>query len=615
MAEMQKLIKADLVLRISNPEKQKSHIECLKAQGFSVDLVADIVSDTQYVLLRCSFVGLCREAERMKLQMPLKNELAEKLESTCLSIETFLDDHLATDNEDDFISAPFVHCKGDKFHGFDNEHTFFRPSLRSLLVTVPLKGCLIPHAITLGASYSDNRSSSTSRNHSNRKTEVHNTSTKDNIAYSNDYEEYTDMEQKIKMKLSELMNFIQLTFDNDATPFFAMLVCIWGTLFLEFWKRKSATLAFEWDVKDLQVTEPDRPDYNEPDTSFLYVQVVVVVASVVGVVIYKITLRIDVCPGYNDQECLILTTVMSSFLNAISITILGKLYKYVAVWLTEKENHKSQSQHDDALIMKLFAFQFANSYSSCFYIAFMLERVDMSVVIGRGGNYRDTCLGTCMSQLTFQVIALMVAKSVIKFILDVVRPLVKQCYRWCKSNMTGPKQCETDIGTILRKEWEKPELDDFTLGEYTEKVIQYGYLMLFAASFPLAPLVAMVMNIVDLRVDGKRMLHVYRRPLAYVAKDIGIWYSILTFLNFVAVISNAYLVAFTSSWAQGCDLLAKVIIAVVFEHIVFVLKYILAFMIPDVPSSVNEAIRKEKDVHQRVFQSDNDGVEENTSSV
>ncbi|XP_046553360.1 anoctamin-4-like [Haliotis rubra] len=476
MAEMQKLIKADLVLRISNSEKQKSHVECLRSQGFSVDFVTDVATKTQYVLLRCSFVELCREAEKMKLQMPLKGEKAATLKSTCLSIPKFFEDHLATDNEVDLISAPFVQRKGDKFDGFDNKQTFFRPSLRSLLAHrilseynaspnpnvkgIPLKDCLIPHAITVGASCSENRSSSTFRNHSNHKNS------------SNDYKEYDKMEQEwasfkkfykfqplwkirnyfgekiafyfawigffitslwipvltglivffygvglrvassvqssgdrstngtegsvqssgdrstngtegIKMKLFELMNFIHLTFDNGATPFFAMLVCIWGTFFLEFWKRKSSRLAFEWDVKDLQTTEPDRPDYNEPNNSGIsktllqcgrisisvavaILMVAVVVASVVGVVIYKITLRIDICPGYNEHECLILTTIMSSFINAISITLLGKLYKRLAVRLNEKENHKSQSKHDDALIMKLFAFEFANSYSSCF---------------------------------------------------------------------------------------------------------------------------------------------------------------------------------------------------------------------------------------------------------
>ena len=34
------------------------------------------------------------------------------------------------------------------------------------------------------------------------------------------------------------------------------------------------------------------------------------------------------------------------------------------------ENHRTQTKFNDALIFKLFAFQFVNSYASCFYIAF-----------------------------------------------------------------------------------------------------------------------------------------------------------------------------------------------------------------------------------------------------
>ncbi len=35
------------------------------------------------------------------------------------------------------------------------------------------------------------------------------------------------------------------------------------------------------------------------------------------------------------------------------------------------ENHRTQTQYDDGLILKLFLFQFANSYTSLFYIAFL----------------------------------------------------------------------------------------------------------------------------------------------------------------------------------------------------------------------------------------------------
>ena len=38
--------------------------------------------------------------------------------------------------------------------------------------------------------------------------------------------------------------------------------------------------------------------------------------------------------------------------------------------LTNWENHRTQTAYDDALIIKLFAFQFVNNYASLIYIAF-----------------------------------------------------------------------------------------------------------------------------------------------------------------------------------------------------------------------------------------------------
>ncbi len=39
-----------------------------------------------------------------------------------------------------------------------------------------------------------------------------------------------------------------------------------GTIFLEVWKRRNATLAYEWDVDTFEDTEPDRPQFFGTDT-------------------------------------------------------------------------------------------------------------------------------------------------------------------------------------------------------------------------------------------------------------------------------------------------------------------------------------------------------------
>ncbi|KAF4082908.1 hypothetical protein AMELA_G00133960 [Ameiurus melas] len=71
---------------------------------------------------------------------------------------------------------------------------------------------------------------------------------------------------------------------------------------------------------------------------------------------------------------------------------------------------------------------------------------------------------------------------------------------------------------------------------------------LFVASFPLAPLFALLNNVIEIRLDAKKFVSEYRRPIAAKAKDIGIWYTLLRGLSKVAVIVNAFVISFTSDF-------------------------------------------------------------------
>ncbi len=39
------------------------------------------------------------------------------------------------------------------------------------------------------------------------------------------------------------------------------MICLWGALFFEIWKRNNNTLAYRWDVDNFQAAEPDRPEF------------------------------------------------------------------------------------------------------------------------------------------------------------------------------------------------------------------------------------------------------------------------------------------------------------------------------------------------------------------
>lgn len=76
--------------------------------------------------------------------------------------------------------------------------------------------------------------------------------------------------------------------------------------------------------------------------------------------------------------------------------------------------------------------------------------------------------------------------------------------------------------------------------------MQYGFITIFVTAFPLAPLFALINNILEMRLDAKKFIKYYRRPVPQRVKNIGVWYSILAIVGRIAVASNAFIIAFSS---------------------------------------------------------------------
>ena len=67
----------------------------------------------------------------------------------------------------------------------------------------------------------------------------------------------------------------------------------------------------------------------------------------------------------------------------------------------------------------------------------------------------------------------------------------------------------------------KIECEDEIGEEYVEKVIMYGFIVLFGSAFTFAPLIVLIVCMLDLRTDAYRILWLYKRPIGYRAQDIG----------------------------------------------------------------------------------------------
>nr|XP_047138898.1 anoctamin-7 isoform X2 [Hydra vulgaris] len=419
------------------------------------------------------------------------------------------------------------------------------------------------------------------------------------------------------LKNSCMLAKLSYLFDNAATVFFAIFVSFWAVFFLEYWKRKEITLAYYWDCLDYESeVEKPRPSY---------------VALAPSIEKNPITGILE--PYFPPEQR------VPRIYSGIMI-VLTMVYEKVALALTHWEMHRTQTEYEDNLTFKVFVFQFVNFYSSIFYIAFFKGKL-----VGYPGNYTqifglrmEECgPGGCLIELAQQLVVIMVGKQMIGNIQEVMIPLIK--HKWRKRK----RGKET---TVLKPRWE----DDYELveneglrAEYLEMVIQFGFITIFVAAFPLAPFFALANNIFEIRIDSNKLICETRRPIANRAQDIGIWYSILDAIAKIAVISNAFLIAFTSNFLpkllyrftisqngslegylnyslavsphnstlQTCRyrdfrdkegrltafywhlLASKLCFVIVFEHFVFATHRLIDFLVPDIPKELDIAIKKE----------------------
>ncbi|XP_063145635.1 anoctamin-5 isoform X2 [Candoia aspera] len=500
-------------------------------------------------------------------------------------------------------------------------------------------------------------------------------------------------------------------FDNVATLFFAIFMGIWVTLFLEFWKRRQARLEYEWDLVDFEEEQQQlqlRPEYEakctqkrknpvtqelEPylpltsqavrfcisGTTVLF-WISLIVASMIAVIVYRLAVYAAFASIMETTETLqpirglltpqLATSVTASFLNFIIIMILNFLYERIAIWITDMEIPRTHFEYENRLTMKMFLFQFVNYYSSCFYVAFFKGKFvgypsSYTYMFSRWRNEECDPAG-CLIELTTQLTIVMAGKQIWGNIQEAIVPWI--CNWW------GRRKARNNPENLYSR-WEQDhDLQSFgALGlfyEYLEMVIQFGFITLFVASFPLAPLLALMNNILEIRVDSWKLTTQYRRPVAAKAHSIGVWQEILNGLAILSVVTNAFIVAFTSDmiprlvyyYAYFSDpdspmtgyinnslsvfqisdfpekhrpeqnpgkftscryrdyryppdhekpymhtmqfwhiLAAKMAFIIIMEHVVFIVKFFVAWMIPDVPSEVKAKIKREKYLTQKIL--------------
>jgi len=474
---------------------------------------------------------------------------------------------------------------------------------------------------------------------------------------------------------------IAYLFDHPGTVFYAIFMSFWAVTFLEYWKRKSASLAHHWDCMGFQEEEErPRPAFaakapyleknpitgvKEPSfpagerlkriaagSGIILLMIFLVLIFILAVIIYRTLVQIPLFQNETFRPVAPMVASMTGALvNLVFIMMLGRVYEKLALKLTTWEMHRTQSEFDDNLTFKVFLFQFINFYASIFYIAFFKGRF-----VGYPGRYmhifgtlrnEDCSNGGCLIELAQQLAVIMVGKQIINNAQEILIPKLKAWWHNKKSKLAhiGESRMEKDYKLVE---------NEGLFQEYLEMVLQFGFITIFVAAFPLAPFFALLNNWVEIRLDAQKFVCETRRAVAERAENIGIWFKILDMLAQFAVITNAFLIAFTSEfipklvykyehewnmtgyvnftlatspykdWGeldkQECRyrafrdaegnftpthwkiLAVKLAFVICFEHAVFGVCRLIDLVVPDIPESLDVKIKRERYLAKEALQ-------------
>lgn len=146
--------------------------------------------------------------------------------------------------------------------------------------------------------------------------------------------------------------------------------------------------------------------------------------------------------------------------------------------------------------------------------------------------------------------------------------------------------------------------------DYMEIVIQLGYVTLFASAYPLASLIAIVANLVEVRADCFKLTHVCQRPRPMRTDTCGMWNTLVSCILWLSALTNCMIFGFTSDQLMqylpqfyyytdaGHTRLAEgkgwIVIFIIFgvERLLVYLGLLIYAIVPEIPEDVMEELER-----------------------
>ena len=154
-----------------------------------------------------------------------------------------------------------------------------------------------------------------------------------------------------------------------------------------------------------------------------------------------------------------------------------------------------------------------------------------------GIRYEQCDPSGCIYELSLHIMIIQILDQAKRIAHRHLWPLLWRKRQWRALERKG------SIGVFSRceQDYDLEQLSELNMHEkYANRIIQLGFVTIFAAAAPFAPLIAFIGNIIELRLDARGLVCHCRRPVAQLVSGIGSqWQGLIDFIAVLTVATNA----------------------------------------------------------------------------
>lgn len=389
------------------------------------------------------------------------------------------------------------------------------------------------------------------------------------------------------------------THNSTILLLLSAFLAIWGTAFLKYWDQKESIYNYLWGTESFQRSEPDSESF-VPDgfvtlvfnRQFPYVSTVkavykkavsyvvlllMLILIVVGVYLI-FYFKVILIEKYPERQTLI--GVLSAIENTILIAIMSNLYYYIAYKLNEWQNHRKDYLKTNALAVKLILYEFINNYYPLFYIAFIKKTTlfgtkDIEECYGFDGN------DSCLEEIEIQLYTTLSINFGLNFI-EIGWPLFNKGARMIalrkKLKIKGIEINEADPDETTELSPHSIDhqmiLDEYTemIYEYSEIIVDLGYLLLFGVVAPLVPVLVLLLVYAEKFFDTYKIFFLSRVKFLNRSNGLNIYNSIIKYIVYIGMLSNvAFLIFGDNYFMPTKNISYKIVLYCAVEFVIFIL--------------------------------------------